>query len=48
LTAAKICTQAVISALFDLKWTDPVGSSPYPETNDWQNILNKAKSIWKI
>lgn len=48
LTAAKVCTQAVVSALFEKEWSDPLGRSPFPETETWKKIILKAKTIWQI
>lgn len=48
LEAAEVCTTAVIRAMLGLDWSDPLGPSPYPESDRWQGMVSKAKEIWEI
>ena len=48
LEAAAACSQGVVAALLGEEWQDPLGPSPYPETDAWKETLNSAKKIWKV
>jgi acetoin utilization deacetylase AcuC-like enzyme len=48
LNAANACTGAVVSALLGTDWQDPIGLSPVPEMNTWQEMLKKARKIWGL
>ncbi len=48
LEAAEVCTMAVTRAMLGLDWSDPLGPSPYPESDRWQEMVSKAKEIWRI
>lgn len=48
LNAANACTGAVVSALLGTEWQDPIGLSPVPEVNTWQEMLKSAKKMWGL
>jgi len=48
LSAAAACTTAIVNALLGSEWTDPLGPSPYPETDRWRAVLAEAQQIWDL
>ncbi len=48
LEAAQACTTAIVAALLDKPWTDPLGPSPYPETEDWKPVIRAARKLWGL
>lgn len=48
LEAASACTLAVVAALLDQPWMDPLGPSPYREGQAWQGMLARAKALWGL
>lgn len=47
LQAAAACAQGAVAALLDAEWDDPIGPSPYLESQDWRAMLAQAKGIWQ-
>ncbi len=48
LDAATACTQGIVSALINQKWTDPIGLSPTPESTAFRTMLDQAKELWGL
>jgi len=48
LEAAAACTLSVTSALLGEDHPDPMGPSPYQETQSWKSMLERARVIWKV
>jgi acetoin utilization deacetylase AcuC-like enzyme len=48
LEAAAACTLGVVNALIEQPWQDPLGAAPYEETEQWQDMLRQAKTIWGL
>lgn len=46
LEAASACGQAVVSALLEESWQDPLGPSPNPESTYWQINKREALEVW--
>ena len=42
------CGQSCVSKLLGLEWQDPLGESPYQETDRWKQVLAAAKTIWQV
>ncbi|MBN1668167.1 MAG: histone deacetylase [Anaerolineales bacterium] len=47
LQAAAACAQGSVAALLGRSWEDPLGPSPYLESQNWRQMLAQAKNIWK-
>jgi acetoin utilization deacetylase AcuC-like enzyme len=48
LLAGQASTLAIMAALLNKNWLDPIGVSPTPETEGWESIIERARQIWKI
>ena len=48
LDAAAACSVGVTAALLGQPFTDPLGASPYPESQAWLSMLARAVSMWEI
>lgn len=48
LEAGQVCTIAVINAMLERPWEDPLGPSPYKESSAWRSVLNIAREIWTV
>jgi acetoin utilization deacetylase AcuC-like enzyme len=48
LEAGEVCTTAVIRAMLGLEWADPLGKSPYPESERWMEMVSRAKEVWQV
>jgi acetoin utilization deacetylase AcuC-like enzyme len=48
LEAAAICSWGVVAALLGENIQDTLGSSPYPETKLWENMLERAHRLWQL
>jgi acetoin utilization deacetylase AcuC-like enzyme len=48
LDAAVVCTQAVLAALLGVEWVDPIGPSPIPEGDTWEDVLKHGQKLWGL
>jgi acetoin utilization deacetylase AcuC-like enzyme len=48
LEAAAVCTVGIVSSFLDVDWVDSLGPSPYPESENWRDMLIKVKDIWGL
>ena len=49
LEAARACSTAVVSAVRGIHtWSDPLGPSPYAESDHWKPIVQAARQLWGI
>lgn len=48
LEAGRVCTLAVVAALMDRSWEDPLGESPRRDGRSWQVVARQAREIWKL
>ena len=48
LEAGAACALASTSALLGKNIADALGSSPYPEDNNWMDILDQVKQFWQL
>jgi acetoin utilization deacetylase AcuC-like enzyme len=48
LEASAACAQAVASELLEQPWQDPLGRSPYAETDRWLKIIQEARHLWQV
>ncbi len=48
LDAARACALAVVSALHNAPFQDPLGPSPQPESPAWQAVLQQARRLWQL
>jgi len=48
LDAGACCALASTNALLGNSWKDPLGISPTPESNLWEEIIQKAKELWNL
>ncbi len=48
LDAAQACSLAVVAALLGEPWQDPLGPSPFPESQDWQQTVSLARQMWSL
>jgi len=42
------CAQAVVAALLDEPWQDPLGSSPQKESTSWKDLVRLSQRLWKV
>jgi len=48
LEAGSACSQAVVSAMLDLPWQDPLGQPPRRQGGSWKATLREASEIWNL
>lgn len=48
LDAAAACGGAVVSALLNDEWKDPLGPSPRVEDRSWKFMARQARDIWRL
>lgn len=48
LDAARVCSQAVVSAMLKEPWEDTIGPSPKTEGNAWEGMVRQALDIWRL
>ncbi len=48
LEAGKVCGQAISTALKNQEWHDPLGPSPASVNENWIEILESARELWKF
>ncbi len=49
LDAAGACSTAVVSAVRGIaSWKDPLGPSPYPESESWKSVMQAARQQWGL
>jgi acetoin utilization deacetylase AcuC-like enzyme len=48
LEAGATSALAIIKALLDQPWDDPIGISPIPEDTRWQGLIEQAKEMWEL
>jgi len=48
LDAAAACSQAVVAAMLGSEPVDPLGPSPYEESNGWRQLIHRAKQLWSL
>jgi acetoin utilization deacetylase AcuC-like enzyme len=48
LDAASACAQAVVSALLELPWKDPLGKPRQSEGSGWKTIVDDAHRLWGV
>lgn len=48
LDAAANCTVSILNAVQGFPWMDPLGPSPYYETDGWKKVLKQAKQLWDL
>jgi acetoin utilization deacetylase AcuC-like enzyme len=46
LEAATECTRMVLSAMLDISTEDALGPSPYPESQAWRIMFERARRLW--
>ena len=48
LEAGAACALASVSALLQLPFDDPLGPSPYEESDAWRRTIEKAQALWNV
>jgi acetoin utilization deacetylase AcuC-like enzyme len=48
LLAGQACVEAAMAALMDRPFHDPLGPAPEGESGGWQDVVRRAKQIWKL
>lgn len=48
LLAGQASSLAMMAALTNKKWLDPIGDPPTPETKAWREMLDRALQLWRF